>query len=419
MMTFMSRGARFFLAATCLSMTLLSSAAFADPEIVRAIGETTQEELDRLDDILKQSDSKIDSNFESLKKGLVALEAKEQARQTKSAPIYELFTVLSKLPESIALTHEVAREVLSTRRLVLQKVERPDDRPDYLVDTSLESGVDAQSYDIFMRYFCNPEGRGGTLANVTSRKVDRPYNGSLINYTLGCGRATGAAIPSRTSILGGDAHVGIEAAQIIDLPTRPEILIFGAGTFPTRFGDVAAINAPISNANRASQLYLGAFEQFLLSVAGSPPDRPGSSARLAGDPSGYLASQRDVTVKMLASYPFALLFAERTGTMGPDVIAHTVNMLKTSLSMGTQSKQIADQIASLSKRQTISMAEYMDIMAYQLPTSPGYYARINNDLTPEELKREAVWLTSIQTALNYQRNRWLEILAALEAVDQR
>lgn len=119
---------------------------------------------------------------------------------------------------------------------------------------------------------------------------------------------------------------------------------------------------------------------------------------------------------MMASYPFAIMFAERMGTMGPDAASATAALLRTKLSAATEDEAIFNVIRNIERRNTISQAEYMDIVMYQLPLSPGYYARINDELSPTELRREAVWLTAMQTALNYQRNRWLEILAALEAV---
>jgi hypothetical protein len=102
--------------------------------------------------------------------------------------------------------------------------------------------------------------------------------------------------------------------------------------------------------------------------------------------------------------------------MGPNAAKSLAGFMTGKMGKGTEDPAVKAILANLKARQNVSLAEYMNIVMYQLPTSPGYSEYISSTTNTKKLIREEVWLTAMQTALNYQRNRWLEILATLEAV---
>jgi len=257
-----------------------------------------------------------------------------------------------------------------------------------------------------MRYFCDPQASTERLKDQKWRLSGVKNKGGTISYDLACGKiiASGdaAKLSTRESILGPGNEKKPEGLQVIGLPLRPADLFFAPTTHPTTPGN----NKDASNTNKMADVYYGAFAQSLQFLVGRPE----------GLPSSDINTQAKISKQMLASYPFAMLFAERAGTMGPAAAQSIADLITDKLGSGTQDPVIVEHLENLRSRNSISMAEYMDIVAYQLMTSPGYYERISKELTPAQLRREEVWLTAMQTALNYQRNRWLEIQAALEAV---
>lgn len=416
---------------TLLAATALPGHALASAKTIRdAIVETTQNEILESQRSTKASVEAMANAITGdggLTASLLTINSERFREQITPAPVWELFKATAALPESIALTDQTVQSLMITRLREMQRIPyTAAEKPDYLIDTDSPDTVDQQKFDIFMRYFCDPQSRGGTLSSKTFElkqfRIPNGANYTQQTYSVGCGYASNS-LPSRRSILTGtSSDTGVEARQIMSLPTRPEALFFEPVSFPTAIGNsapnAASANLP-SNINRiAPAAYLGAFAQSLQFLVGDAPapDQVGANADFQpGDYGSFIKGQKEVAVKMLASYPFALLFAERTGTMGPQAAQSVALLLRTKIGEATQNPAILAQIDALKKRQSLSMAEYMNIVAYQLPTSPGYLTRVN-ELTPSQLKREMVWLTAVQTALNYQRNRWLEILAALEAV---
>lgn len=396
-----------------LPLNAQASSPASTHEITSEIINTANREADVMRLVVEDVGKKINSDIELVIQTLVEQEKNQSVRGMKSDPLDEIITTFTALPLSNLAVDQIAQDVMFNRQRELNRI-KIEGRADYLIDTSLPASVDSQAFDIFMRYFCDPKARGGSNADFKVTRVGVPYGDQVLNYELGCGYTNNGSVPTRHSILGGaEADAGHEAAQVIGLPTRPDALFFEATTFPTK--QEGQQNNDVSNTNRLAQVYYAAFSQSLLFLLGEPPSGAGGGS-IAGSPGAYIANQAAVAKKMLASYPFALLFAERMGTMGPDAAQATADLLLSKLGSASEDINILNVVQNIERRNTISQAEYMDIVMYQLPLSPGYYSRINDQLTSEELRREAVWLTAMQTALNYQRNRWLEILAALEAV---
>lgn len=407
------------LAVSAIICAVPYSAAYAVSgahEITKEISRSTDRQVDSERLMIERFGTQVTDSITKVQQTIVDQERAELAKGMKSRPLDEIMTTFMALPLSNATVDQITQDVMFNRQREMNRI-KVDNRADYIVDTSLTSNVDTQAFDIFMRYFCDPKARGGSMADVKVSKVGVEYGDQVLNYELGCGYTNNTNIPSRRVFLGQSADDGPEAAQIIGLPTRPEALFFEATTFPTNVtGGQQPTEAGPSNSNRLAHVYYAAFSQSLLFLLGEPPKAASATGLAAGSTSGYIGTQSEVAKKMMASYPFALLFAERMGTMGTDAAQATAALLRTKLSAATEDETIFNVIRNIERRNTISQAEYMDVVMYQLPLSPGYYTRINEELNQIELRREAVWLTAMQTALNYQRNRWLEILTALEAV---
>lgn len=365
----------------------------------------------------------VNNGLETVAKTILEVRAKEKADQTASAPIYNLMTAYNELPGAFATMDAVRRDIMLNRLRELNRVKMPsgDPRADYLVDSSLSASVNTQYFDIFMRYFCDPMARdndqGDSMEDKSFEITAPDKNGRPFSYRVGCGSSSTTALPSRQSVLGKDAmNEGPEAEQIISLPVRPDVLFFNATTFPTvPSNNKAPTEDGQTNVNRLANVYYSAFAMAMRFLLGEPP-APVAANSLASDPGAFVAAKAQVARQTLATVPFTELFSAQIGTMGPTAAVATADMLQSKLGPAGEDAVILARIDNIRRRNSISVAEYMDVVAYQLLLSPGYYARINTQLNPTELRREAVWLTGLQTALNYQRNRWLEMLAALEAV---
>ena len=363
----------------------------------------------------------LKEGLESIIRAADDVEKERDKEESKSSPIPGLRDTYAALPLSFITMDQLDKALMFNRLRELNRVSLGDKGADYMVDTFKSADVDVQYFDIFMRYFCDPEARAGGLEN--DKMGDKKFKmlnvkrgGKTLSYDVGCGTASNEAVPSRQSVLGDkEMNTSPEASQIISLPLRPDVMFFNASTFPT----LPAKNAPAgdkqTNVNRLANVYYGAFALSMRFLLGAPPKAytPGDGAN---DKSAYIEAKAQIARQSLASVPFIELFTAQTGTMGPQAAQATASLLREKLGPAIADENIYNRVKNIERRNTISLAEYMDIIMYQLMLSPKYYERINSELNPTELRREAVWLAGMQTALNYQRNRWLEILAALEAV---
>jgi len=363
---------------------------------------------------------------DSIRKTLLQVEKRRLTESSSASPITEVTHTYSALPLAYATMDQAVHDMMYNRMRELNRVSMQGDggqpKADYLVDSSLDANIDVQYFDIFMRYFCDPNardnGKGDAMKGKQFDIQGITQGGKKVSYKVGCGSSDGD-IPSRKSVLGNAADTGIEADQIISLPIRPDAMFFSAETFPTRpSNNQAPAEGGETNVNRLANVYYGAFAMSMRFLLGPIPESvdPGTAT---GGKSAYIDYKANIARKYLATMPFTELFASQLGTMGPLAAKATAQMLNDKLGNAVEDPNIANRIANLKKRNSLSVAEYQDILMNQLMMSPGYYSRINNELSPTELHREMVWLTGMQTALNYQRNHWLEILAALEAVKQQ
>lgn len=394
-----------------LTVAPLAAHAADAQEVANAVDRSASTLIDSERAIIDQLTKQMETSITGVQQTLVVMQNQQRTDQRSAMPIPEIETTFLAMPMASAIVDQITHEVMFSRQSEMNRV-KMDERADYLLDTTSVQLVNSQAYDIFMRYFCDPKGRNGTMADTKEEKVGVKIGKNTFDYDLGCGKTSIKDVPSRHSLLGSDKDDGPEALAVIGLPTRPDALFFEPTTFPSKSADgKAPTSAGASNTSRLAHIYYAAFNQSLLFLLGEPPSAPQK-----GVASSFITNQGLIARQMMATYPFAILFAERMGTMGPDAAASVANLLRTKLRSATEDQTIFNILENLKRRNTISTAEYMDVVMYQLPLSPGYYTRINEELNPTELRRELVWLTAMQTALNYQRNRWLEILAALEAV---
>lgn len=380
-------------------VVLPGSASATLQEVTEALYDSSQQRVDALDTSIDALVKKIQDTADKIGSNFITLSL-DDARKNGSAVVYELLGAVKAFPNGTQMQDEIFDITMESRRKELHRIalnKPPFVKPQYLVDTTWPD-INIQQYDIWMRYFCDPQSNSGRMADA-KRVLDAIPNST--GYTLGCGYVDGnAAIQTRHSVLGKDDTTD-EAKQIIGLPSRPGDLLFSTKTFPTM---PSTSGAKITNTNKMADVYYGAFALSVQFLLGSAPE-DGSN----------IEGQARIARQTLATYPLAMLFSERLGSMGPDAAQSLATTLRIRLNPG-QNDPNNQRIEMLLKQKTVSVAEYMDIVMNQIPMSPGYYARINNELSPQELRREEVWLSAMQTALNYQRNRWLEIQAAIEAV---
>jgi hypothetical protein len=395
-----------------LCLALLPRGAFAgSQEIIDEMHDAAEKDIqaDRLrTDAVAQD---VDQETQKVLQVKTDIFKQEQKDESESAEHTELLPAIDLLPKALAQQDTLINDLMITRYRELNRQPIPTDsssasttyKPEYLVDTSLVTPVDVQAFDIFMRYFCDPNARGGLMKTMQFNLANVLYQQRKTNYTLGCGVVSGASIQTRQSVL-GSGDTSDEAKQIIGLPLRPADLYFNPGTFPTTPGTTAN-GKKTTNTNPLAEVYFAAFAQSLEFLVGEAPAA-----------SNDLNTQAAISRQMLASYPFAVLFAERAGSMDDVAPQALAGFMMGKLGKGTEDPAIVARLQNLQGRTNVSLAEYMDLIMYQLPLSPGYHAYIENTRNTKKLIREEVWLTAMQTALNYQRNRWLEILATLEAV---
>ena len=409
-----------FVVFLCLGTTaLVSMAPVSSASAQDLIAETMQTIADKkaqLDEIYADKEKQfIDKQSNDQRAFDIELANREVQEDMRPATDQDIREVAKSVPGALAFTSNVMNTLMLTRSLELNRVPMPEDKVSYMVDSSWKTPVDVQSFDIFMRFFCDPDSNSGRMKDLkvdmvsNPSKLDTNEQKKEIEYKLGCGNVEGDSIETRHKILGSDDTKAANR-EIIGLPLRVSDMFFAPTTFSTEpNASVAKLpdgSAGDSNTNPMAQVYFGAFAQSLRFLLGSAPT--------GGTP---LAQKEAVTRQMLASLPFAILFSERVGSMGTNAAEALAETLSDKLGSSVSTDEaLANRVDELRRRNSVSIAEYMDIMMYQLPTSPGYYTRINTQLTTKQLVREEVWLTAMQTALNYQRNRWLEILTLLEAV---
>lgn len=387
----------------------------------------------------------LDDVSEELKQTILTATAMELEAMKKVTPDthsgYAL-GVLEQMPNALALMNGMVSDLMTTRLNEMNRMApnaEGSPRAAYLIDASQpDQTINAQIFDIFMRYFCDPRARGGTMAKVGKERGFEVYSvtGNQ-KQLLGCGSLPGGDPsmsrdgifgPEQTST-GGTGAAGslmnaqqmvkeVSRNQIKNLSIRPADLFFEPITYPVYFSsgkdeDTGDSADTFSNVNQMGPVYFGAFAQAMQFLIGTPPDALNlGEVDTPRERTRYIEAQGQIARKMLATYPFALLYAERMGS----IPAGMVGGLYATVSETTDTDMLSfNKMIDLMNRKNISMAEYMDLVMYRIPMSPGYIKRLQL-MTASDLKREEVWLTAMQNVVNYQRNRWMEILVALEAV---
>jgi hypothetical protein len=281
-----------------------------------------------------------------------------------------------------------------------------------MVDTARTlDPVSLQQFSIYMRYFCDPEGRNKTMESAK-------FGLTGVRY-VGCGKSwiTDEADSARDKI--SIVPYNVETAKllerdIINKPLKVDSLFFAPITYPVS-GDAAADGGGYSNVTPYAKLYFPAIIQSIEFLLGPPENivNKGDLESSSGK-AGYMLSQAKNARKSIATYVFALLSANRVQSMPSSTAKLLADMLHQNLGDAASNKDAVRRIEMLRKQPGVSVAEYMNIMMYELPTSPGYIERVNN-MSPEQLAREKIRLLGMQSALGFENNRWMEILMALEA----
>lgn len=279
--------------------------------------------------------------------------------------------------------------------------------------TSKKVSINEQLFRNYMRYFCDPLANNGALNGDT-------WFGTETNKRISCGDSEFSdAKSSRKKFNVADTPENkIAEREIVQLPINPARLFFEARTFPVAKATPSTDNPTgrASNVNPYAELYYNAINMSMNLLLPPPSDVfPKESLNTSGGRAEYLELQAKNTRNAVASYPFALLAADRFQIMNHKVSQRLADLLEQNMDNADLNPAVGNAIARLRSQDGVSMAEYMDIMMYQIPLSPGYVASINKK-TPEELAREKIKLTAMQLAVGYQRNHWIEILTALEAM---
>lgn len=367
----------------------------------------------------------FDAAIETVKNALIEQDRQRRADVANVAPIRGIMKSAAALPVSSAFDSQIRADLAKSSQNFFNRVPIAKNAPraPYIVDSSKPSSVSAALFDIFMRFFCNPESMSGELKGKTFEIKSVDYGGKTMSYNVGCGHADNASVATRETVLGKDkAHEGIEAEQLIDLPVRVEDLFFSDTTFPVQPSDGKdPMASSATNVNRAADVIFGAYMMALRFLLGEPPPA-NTMTNLATDKSAAIETKAKIARQALAAMPFNELFAAKIGTMsnnanGTSVVGVLADMLQANMGKATEDPLILARLQNLRKRQNISQAEYWSILMEML-ASPGYLDRLQN-LNETQLSREMLWLQGLNIALNYQQNHWLEMDAALTAVNSR
>lgn len=341
---------------------------------------------------------------------------------------------LQSVPVASALTALISSSVLESRykELNLIKQNSVGTLARGLVDSTTGSlANDPANFRVYMDYFCDPraqDGEMGKIGDTAAIAANSAYDvkDETTKYQYKCGVERYKVLGNPGNDPDAQTPVAIENYQITGLPLKPQLLFFEPLTFPMKPSSTATDE---SNTNKLSDLAFGAYKYFERLILGKPGDKTKVyNLTTSGGREAYIADQSRIARQMLASYPFAMLFAERMGTMGggaaqansattgalsaPQAAA---KILRTSWAGVTMDPNIDALIRNLEDQKSMSMAQYMDILMYKMPMSAGYLARINQ-LSPEQLDREEVFLMGLQTVLKYKINRWMEMSTVYAAV---
>jgi hypothetical protein len=421
--------------------------AFAQTrEVEEAIAESADKSIDVEKQENKETIRVLKSEIDRVVEGMITRAAEEKRVQAPD-PDYPVMGAFEGFPAGLALQQMTADSFLHARllelNLVAPKPDKNGKQPYYLIDPTQKSdqaSVRAEMLDVYMRLFCDPRARGGTMSLLGRNPNDPSYilpfttkykDGS---HNLACGalqkgKSVDASVPSRETLIGPfpmaawnkssaqrSAQEKAAIAQqedVIGLPQNPGRLFFYPETFPvmplTQMNDT-------TNTHKMAPVWTGALAMALQFLAGEPAGK--FSMGTLGTESGakaYIAYQANIARKMLASYVFTQLFSERVGTLNQDVAEQVSDIVLSKLGPAGSNEELYQRAMALGKRANLSVAEYQYILMHEMMLSPGYLDRLN-ELNADNLVREQAILNAWQVALMQQINHWLQVLAALEAV---
>lgn len=367
--------------------------------------------------------SAFEELYEAVAKIFLDKAASELQQESNLMPDGDLQAVLAGRLGGVSASTAFVNSVMATRNRQLNGVPLGNLNADVgrLVDTSKTNNtVVEQMTSIYMRYFCDPSGNAGKMSQA---KVE--ISGGEV-LTCGdsdrSGDANAGGSRAKTSRQGyQDAEMASYDSDIMNKPMKVNELFFATTTYPVVSSDsMARVNGqlPKSHKHPYAMLYYPAVLQSIEFLTGSAEDTIGKGAvDIGSDRGGYMERQARNVRKSLATYIFAMLAGDRVQSMGPDINEKVAKLLERSLGQAAQDGQTKMRLEDLRTRPGISMSEVMQILSYEIPSSPGYIEMIN-EMKPQELTREKVRLLGLQLAVDHQRNRYMEMLMALEATNK-
>lgn len=396
------------------ALTPPARAQQASQEIGKALDQAADKTADALRVNIDEVKKAIDAGVEKQKDTMITLE-KERIRDEATPAIdYDLFYSLVGIPQATATTSMLMSTLLDSRyrELELMKMATGTLARGLVDSTSGSLANDPANFKVYMQYFCDPLAQNGDMATVDTGAGK-------------CGAARIAALGDPGPNPYANTDVARKNLQITGLPLKPSLLFFEPITYPSSAGNIGDPAQP--NVNPMADLYYGAYHYFERLVLGKPSIltiQPDIKTGTGIEP--YLTNQGKIARQTLASVPFAMLASERIGTLinAPAVkgeegstspAAAAAMLLGSGYASATTDPAVNALLTQLQTQPTMSVAQYLDIVAYRLPMSPGYLTRIQS-LSPTQLMREKLFLMGIQNVLKYKINRWMEVSVALEAV---
>ncbi len=406
-----------FFVALC-SMTLLGSPAIAGQAtqaIANALQGAASQTAQEMEASIQAVGDAIEAAADAETKAMIMLSRKEREASRNVSLDPNLHKSLMGVTQAAITTDMLAKAMQEGRYKELHLIRPTGPMRECLVDSSSGSlANDPANFDVYMKCFCDPMAQGGQM-------------GTEFGTVCGSRRIAALGNPGPNPYI-VDNDVARKNLQLIGLPLKPYLLLFEPTTFPSEPSSAGSPTQP--NTNRAAASIEAAYRYFERLVLGKPPKKLDIGDLQTGSGiASYVSNQGYIARQMLSSAPFSRLFAERVGTMinvgmpganphaAKSPAAAAARLLKTNWGALTMDQQVYDIVKQLEEQPTMSMAQYLDIVAYKLPMSPGYLARINQ-LTPSQLVREKLFLMGIQSILKYQINRWMELSVALEAVNR-
>ncbi len=383
----------------------------ADQNVVGLLNDLQKSDAATTEALQQVITNETDRLVDEIHGGTVTEAAKENAQAATTMPDFDMQEALAARMGAMPAVEGFARDIMMTRTKQSNGVPLGNASLAFgqLVDTAVNTNtVTSQQFSRYIRYFCDPRSRMGEIATMEFGRGDDKFScGSDESNVPESSRAK-FAVPAGTNA----TEQAAQENEVINLPVSPSRLFLEATTYPIAAAD---LGYKATNLNMYAKLWWPAIMQSIEFLVGPPPTRMNTGdLKGANGQREYIARQARATRQSMAAYVFAQLAGERIQSMGPDMAQRMASMLEEYI--GNNDPNIEERIADFRRKPGLSLAEYMHIMMYEIPLSQGFIAKINAPgTTMQELQTKKIELAGLQLAVNYQRNRYMELLMALEA----